>query len=142
MRDSETFQGELGRIAADIAAARAFLQVQATNFWSHALGGTLRDEALFTQATQTAIWLTTTCVRSADACFALGGGSALYENSPLQRRLRDLHVAAQHAVAQQRHYVGAGKHLLDTFVAIPTVASSLRGEANNVHPMSRRLEMR
>jgi alkylation response protein AidB-like acyl-CoA dehydrogenase len=64
------------------------------------------------QGTQTAIWLAATCVRIADACFALGGGGALYETSPLQRRLRDLHVAAQHTVVQQRHYVSAGKLLL------------------------------
>jgi hypothetical protein len=30
--------------------------------------------------------------------------------------LRDLHVAAQHGAAQQRHYVKAGKLLLDGFV--------------------------
>ena len=112
MRESETFQGELGRVAADLRAARALLQVQAASHWRHALAGTLKDEALLTQGTQTAIWLATTCVRVADACFALGGGSALYETSPLQRRLRDLHAAAQHAIAHQRHYVSAGKLLL------------------------------
>jgi acyl-CoA dehydrogenase-like protein len=48
------------------------------------------------------------------SCFALGGSSAIYESSPLQRRLRDLQTAAQHAVVQQRHYVTAGKLLLDT----------------------------
>ena len=105
-------QGELGRVAAELSAARALLEVQVTSHWHHALAGTLKDEALLTQGTQTAIWLATTCVRVGDACFALGGGSALYETSPLQRRLRDLHAAAQHAVAQQRHYVSAGKLLL------------------------------
>jgi hypothetical protein len=54
--------------------------------------------------------------RAADACFALGGSSALYESSPLQRRLRDLHAAAQHADVQQRRYVGARKLLLDSSV--------------------------
>jgi alkylation response protein AidB-like acyl-CoA dehydrogenase len=57
----------------------------------------------------------TTCVRIADACFTLAGGSAVYESSPLQRRLRDLHVAAQHAAVQQRHYVTAGKAALAQF---------------------------
>lgn len=116
MRDSETFQGELGRVAAELRAAQAFLQVQAASHWRHALAGTLKDEAFLTESTQTAIWLATTCVRAVDACFALGGGSALYETSPLQRRLRDVHVAAQHFVAQQRHYVGAGKLLLGSSV--------------------------
>jgi alkylation response protein AidB-like acyl-CoA dehydrogenase len=35
MRDSETFQGELGRVAAELKAARAFLQVQAASHWRH-----------------------------------------------------------------------------------------------------------
>jgi len=117
MRDSETFQAELGPIAAELRAARAFLQVQAASHWRHALAGTLKDEALLTQVTQTAIWIATTCVRAADACFALAGSSALYETSPLQRRLRDLHVAAQHSGAQQRHYVRADKLLLGSAVA-------------------------
>jgi len=117
MRDSETFQGELGRIAAELRAARAFLQVQAASHWRHALAGTLKDEALYTQATQTAILLATTCVRAADACFALAGSSAPYETSPLQRRLRDLHVVAQHYNVQQRHYVNAGKLLLGSPIA-------------------------
>jgi alkylation response protein AidB-like acyl-CoA dehydrogenase len=117
MRDSETFQAELGRIAAELRAARAFLEVQAASHWRHALAGTLKDETLLTQVTQTAIWIATTCVCAADACLALAGSSALYESSPLQRRLRDLHVAAQHSVAQQRHYVKAGKLLLGSAVA-------------------------
>jgi alkylation response protein AidB-like acyl-CoA dehydrogenase len=112
MRDSEIFRFDPGRIAADVRAAWAILEVRAASLWRHALAGTLKDQALFTQCTRTATWLVTTCVRVADACFTLGGGSALYETSPLQRRLRDLHAAAQHAVAHQRHYVEAGKLLL------------------------------
>jgi alkylation response protein AidB-like acyl-CoA dehydrogenase len=112
MRDSELFQAELGRVAADVRAAEAFQQIQADRQWRRALAGTLKDDASFDEATQAGIWIATTCVRAIDACFALAGGSAVYETSPLQRRLRDMHVAAQHAVVQQRHYVGAGKLLL------------------------------
>jgi alkylation response protein AidB-like acyl-CoA dehydrogenase len=113
MRDSEVFQFELGRVAADVRAARAFLQVQVASHWRHALAGTLKDQALHTEGTQAAAWLVTTCVRAADAFFTLAGGGAVYESSPLQRRMRDLHTAAQHAAVHQRHYTGAGKLLLD-----------------------------
>jgi alkylation response protein AidB-like acyl-CoA dehydrogenase len=112
MRDSEIFQFELGRVAADVRAARAFLEVQGASHWRNALAGTLNSDALYAQGTQTAAWIATTCVRVADACFALAGGAAVYESSPLQRRLRDLHTAAQHAAAHQRHYVSAGKLFL------------------------------
>jgi alkylation response protein AidB-like acyl-CoA dehydrogenase len=113
MKDSETFQGELGRIHADVRAAKAFIRVQAESHWEHALARELKTDALFSEGTQSAIWLATTCVSIADACFVLGGGSALYNASPLQRRSRDLHAAAQHAVAHQRHYASTGKLLLN-----------------------------
>lgn len=112
MRDSETFQFELGRISATARAAQAFHKAQTAGHWDHALAGTLKHEGLLIDGTQSAVWIATTCVGVADGCFALGGSSALYETSPLQRRLRDLHVAAQHAIAQQRQYASAGKLLL------------------------------
>jgi alkylation response protein AidB-like acyl-CoA dehydrogenase len=112
MRHSEIFQFELGRVVADLRAARALFRAQSASHWHHAVAGTCFGEGLLAESSQAAVWTTTTCVRIADVCFALAGGSAVYENSPLQRRLRDLHVAAQHARLQQRHYVSAGEQLL------------------------------
>jgi alkylation response protein AidB-like acyl-CoA dehydrogenase len=114
MRESETFQYELGRVAADVRAARAYHAAQTASHWRHALAGTLKDEPLLMQAMQMGSWIATTCVRVADACFTLAGGSAVYDSSPLQRRLRDLHTAAQHAMVHQRHYANVGKQLLST----------------------------
>jgi alkylation response protein AidB-like acyl-CoA dehydrogenase len=116
MRDSEAFQLELGRVAADVRAAYAYHQLQVADHWDRALAGTLKDEAVLTQGTQAATWVTATCVRVVDSCFALAGSSAVFETSPLQRRLRDLHAAAQHAAVHQRHYVGVGKLLLSRSV--------------------------
>jgi alkylation response protein AidB-like acyl-CoA dehydrogenase len=113
MRESETFQGELGRVAADVRAVRAFFESENARYWHHALAGTLNTPTLQAQATQGAIWLTANCIRAADTCFALGGSAAVYDSSSLQRRLRDLQVAGQHAAVHQRHYVNAGKLLLE-----------------------------
>lgn len=112
MRDLETFQYELGRIEADLRAVRAFADAQIESHWRHALAGTLKDDALLAEGAQAGVWITSACVRIADECFRLGGGSALYETSPLQRRMRDLHAAAQHAAVHQRHYGNSGKLLL------------------------------
>jgi alkylation response protein AidB-like acyl-CoA dehydrogenase len=112
MRDSEIFQQELGRVAAEVRAADALHQVEVAGHWRHALNGTLRNEELFIQGAQTAIWLATTCARVADACFTLGGSESVYQHSPLQQRLRDLHVSGQHAIAHRRRYVSVGKQLL------------------------------
>jgi alkylation response protein AidB-like acyl-CoA dehydrogenase len=122
MRDSEIFQFELGRVVADLRAARALFHAQSASHWHHAVAGTRFGDALLAESSQAAVWTTTTCVRVADVCFALAGGSAVYENSPLQRRLRDLHVAGQHARLQQRHYVSAGEQLLTRREENPAVA--------------------
>ena len=112
MRDSETFKSELGRVSAGASAVQAFHKVQTADHWDRAMAGTLSGEGLLADGTRAGIWIVTTTVGLADACFALGGSGALYEASPLQRRLRDLHVAAQHAVVQQRQYAGVGKMVL------------------------------
>jgi alkylation response protein AidB-like acyl-CoA dehydrogenase len=123
LRESEIFQYELGRIEADLRAARAFFHAQVADHWRHAVAGTLREDALFTESTQSGIWIAAACTRIGDACFALGGGVALYESSPLQRRMRDLHAAAQHAAVQPRHYVGAGALLLGNAAHTPRIGA-------------------
>jgi alkylation response protein AidB-like acyl-CoA dehydrogenase len=126
MRDSELFQAELGRIEADLNAARACLQVQVASHWNHALNGTLKREPFLTQTLRTSAWLGTTCVRVATDCFALGGSQAVYERSAPQLRLRDLLVGSQHFAAQKRQYVTSGKLLLETTAHTPHDLSAAR----------------
>jgi alkylation response protein AidB-like acyl-CoA dehydrogenase len=114
MRDSEIFHYELGRVQAEFRAAQGLFEAQAASHWRHAVAGTLNGEALLAEGTQAAIWITEACVRVVQRCFALAGGAAVYESCPLQRRLRDIEVAAQHAAVQQRHYAKAGKLLLSS----------------------------
>jgi alkylation response protein AidB-like acyl-CoA dehydrogenase len=79
---------------------------------SNIVAGTLKNETQLAHGKQAGIWICTTCVRVTNAFFTLGGGISVDDSSPLQRRMRDLHVAAQHAIARQRHDVGACKLLL------------------------------
>jgi indole-3-acetate monooxygenase len=123
LRDSEIFQYELGRIEADLRAAQALFEVQVAGHWRHALAGTLKTEALLTEATQSAVWISVACNRVGDACFALGGGAAIYDRSPLQRRMRDLHAAGQHAAVQARNYLGAGALLVGNVANSPKVGA-------------------
>jgi alkylation response protein AidB-like acyl-CoA dehydrogenase len=112
MRDSELFQVGVGRAEAELRATQAFLRAQSVSHWQKAQAGTLKTEELLLEGMQAAVWIAASAVHTVEACFLLGGGAALYETSPLQRRLRDLQAAAQHAVAHQRHYAAVGKMLL------------------------------
>ncbi|MGY3618313.1 acyl-CoA dehydrogenase family protein [Bradyrhizobium sp. USDA 10063] len=112
MRDSEIFHYELGRAQAEFRAAQVLCDAQIASHWRHALAGTLSGDALLAEATQSMIWVTEACLRVIQSCFALAGGAAVSNSSPLQRRLRDMQTAAQHAGVHARHYAQAGKLLL------------------------------
>lgn len=112
IRDSEIFHYELGRAQAGFRAARAAFEAQAASHWRHAVAGTLNSEALCMEGTQSAVWVAEACLQVVQRCFALAGAAAVYDSSPLQRRLRDIETAVQHAGVQQRHYAQAGQLLL------------------------------
>jgi len=61
---------------------------------------------------QSSAWVAETAARVVDACYTAAGGSALYESSPLQRRLRDIHTLTQHASLQDTVFTNAGAALL------------------------------
>jgi alkylation response protein AidB-like acyl-CoA dehydrogenase len=48
----------------------------------------------------------------AEAMYDLGGGSAIYEDSPLQRRFRDAHTATAHIQVNPATYELLGRLLL------------------------------
>ena len=49
--------------------------------------------------------------RAVDIAYTMGGGTSVFETSPLQRCLRDVHVATQHIMVAPRLYETMGKHL-------------------------------
>jgi hypothetical protein len=54
MRESEIFQFELGRIEAEFRAITAVMSAEVDSHWQHALGGTLKNDAIAAQTAQTA----------------------------------------------------------------------------------------
>jgi alkylation response protein AidB-like acyl-CoA dehydrogenase len=48
-------------------------------------------------------------VTAADTAYTLGGGTSIFEHSPLQRCLRDAHVVTQHIMVAPRLYETLGK---------------------------------
>jgi indole-3-acetate monooxygenase len=112
LKDSALFQHEIGRLDAELRAARALVQVQAEKQWSRALAGTLDSTADLAEGLQGSAWVHTACTNVVSGCYTLGGSSSIMNASPLQRRLRDIHAARQHFFAQERFYGAAGKNVL------------------------------
>ena len=110
--ETERFKEGLARLDADLMAARALLGAQIARVWHNPERPAAKDLARVAEPLQAAVWITSACVRVAEGCFELAGSRAVYESSSLQRRVRDLRVAAQHVAVHPRNYVTAGAAVL------------------------------
>jgi hypothetical protein len=52
-----------------------------------------------------------------EGCFELAG-SAVYETSPIGRRMQDIRVAARHVLVHARNYVPAGGAIMERLSAV------------------------
>ena len=111
MQESPIYQYELGALDAETAAAEALLSARAELQWGRAGRGELGPAAQ-PDSMQAGIWVTHAALRVCEAGFTLAGASALYEASPIQRRMRDMNAATQHAVVQKQNYQGLGGMLV------------------------------
>lgn len=107
-----TVQAEVAQAEAKLTAARALLFETLGAAWALAtasgevpLGTRARLRLAATHMVRTAAEVTRTA-------YDLGGGSALYLESPLQRRFRDAHAMTQHMMVQPATYEVAGRALL------------------------------
>ena len=87
---------EVARAEATLRSARAFYFQSIEAAWSVAQSG---DKVSVDQRRD--IRLATThaveaSIKAVDAMYTLGGGSAVYADSPLQRHFRDVHMTSQH----------------------------------------------
>jgi indole-3-acetate monooxygenase len=122
LADMPVFQHRLGRAEADVNAAQAYLRDRTRSYWSEALTGRVpasRDIDIC----QAATWIADTCTCAVDACFKAAGASAVYETSPLQRRLRDIHTLGQHILVHEDFFTGAGAIRLGRDSGVPFVRS-------------------
>jgi indole-3-acetate monooxygenase len=114
-------QADVARAEASLRAARALMIGEAEGAWAavetgepisdgHRMG--LRLAA--TQASGAAAEVVT-------AMYHAGGGSSIYDSSPLQRRLRDVHVATQHMMVAPMTWELTGRLLL----GLPTDTAQL-----------------
>lgn len=105
---SAVFQDRLGEAYMMLRAARALLHRESDAAWSTARAGEVASPLDRACLRATAAQVTALACRAVDTAHALAGGVAVYETSPLQRRLRDLHTATQHFVNGREFYSTVG----------------------------------
>jgi indole-3-acetate monooxygenase len=102
------FQHELATADTELAAARALLWELAEEAWAAAIAGrefTMQQRARMRAA---AVWATARSAAVVETAYRFGGGSSLYADCPLQRRLRDIQAVAQHFIVKPDTLTVAG----------------------------------
>ena len=113
------FHAGYSRAATNLAAARSLLFDTAEHLWDRAITGdplTLEDRG---RARATAAWATEAALSVTEFAYRAGGGTAIYDECPLQRRLRDLHAMTQHFLVRPDTFVAAGQALTGHEPAVP-----------------------
>ena len=96
LAESAVFQDTLGEADATLRAARALLRTEADAAWAKASRGEVFSLLERARLRATASQVVRMATQVVDAAYTAGGGTAIYASSPLQRRLRDIHVQGQH----------------------------------------------
>jgi alkylation response protein AidB-like acyl-CoA dehydrogenase len=105
-------QSVLAQAEAQLGAANSYFYDTIGAAWSKARRG---DPFDVTDRARLRLAATHAARASADvarAMYDLGGGSAVFEASPLQRRFRDAHVATQHMMVAPQTYELTGRVLM------------------------------
>jgi alkylation response protein AidB-like acyl-CoA dehydrogenase len=112
LADRGTAQVAVAQAEGALGGARSFLLATIDDVWRRVEAGgtlTLVDRARVRIAAAHAVRDAT---RAVDLVYELGGGSSIYQTSPLQRCFRDVHVVTQHASVASGSLELAGRALL------------------------------
>ena len=102
-------QAELAKAEALLRSAQAFLHSELNEAWQTTLSGSRVDVAQRARIRLAGVNAAESAARAVEMVYTLGGGTAVYESSPLQRCLRDTRVATQHMQVSPRLYERLGQ---------------------------------
>lgn len=113
------YQFDLASARTELHAARALLTELAETAWDRAVRGvptSLDDRAMLRAA---GVWATHRAAAVARSAYLSGGGSSVYEDCPLQRRLRDADAITQHFLVKRDALTTAGAAFAGQEVQVP-----------------------
>lgn len=102
------FQFELATADTDVRAARSLLYEEAERLWAAATSGDPLTMEHRAHVRASAVWTVERATSVVTTAYRAGGGTSLYSDCPLQRRLRDIHALAQHFIVRRDTLITAG----------------------------------
>jgi alkylation response protein AidB-like acyl-CoA dehydrogenase len=109
-RFSPKFQGALAEATVAVAAAREYMYQQADLLWQSALSGSSADNPLLRARVRLATsHAARSSVHAVDLLHTALGTASLFQNTPLERQFRDIHMAAAHVMISPFTFEAAGR---------------------------------
>jgi alkylation response protein AidB-like acyl-CoA dehydrogenase len=105
---SVPFQIDLALADTRLGAATALLYGMAEELWTSAVEATPITPLQRARTRAAAVWATSQAVEVVTTAYRAGGGSSVYADSPLQRRLRDVNAVTQHFLVKPATLATAG----------------------------------
>jgi len=121
MRENNAVQGAIGRIEANLRAARAYLYATTGEVWRDlaASGGYTEDHRAALRLAST--WTIRQSASVVDAAYQMAGATAVFSTNKFERRFRDMHAIAQQIQARETHYEDVGRAILATDPGAPAM---------------------
>jgi alkylation response protein AidB-like acyl-CoA dehydrogenase len=112
LAERATVQAEVARAEAGLRAARALLDDAIGDAWEGAVASGSVDAGCRAGLRLAATHAAAAGLQATESAYRLGGGSAIYDDNPLQRRLRDVNAATQHMLVAPATWELTGRVLL------------------------------
>jgi indole-3-acetate monooxygenase len=102
-------QLNIANAEAALAGGRGFLMDEVAKTWDLVNRGDRASTEQKARLRLAAAHAATESAKATDLAYTTGGGSSVFESSPLQRCFRDIHAATQHLMLSDRNLVTYGR---------------------------------
>lgn len=109
MRENNVVQSQLAQSEARWHSARAFLHTTLDQVYAHVIRYGEMTEQQQAMIRLASTWAIQQSREAVNTLFHAAGSSAVFEDQPFERRLRDIHTVSQQAQGRQLHYESVGQ---------------------------------
>jgi alkylation response protein AidB-like acyl-CoA dehydrogenase len=113
------FQHDVAAADTELRAMRSLLHAAAAELWGAGVDRRPLSLEEIARTRAAAAWAAERAVHVVDTAHRFGGGTAVYAESPLQRRVRDVHTLAQHFIVRPDTLTTAGAVLAGQEPGVP-----------------------
>ena len=111
LRDNAVIQSQIGLARSQLASARVFLHHALAEMWQDAQAGETTIEKRI-QLRMASTHATHQAKQVVDAAYHAAGATAIFEDSPFERRFRDVHTVSQQVQAHFSVFEAIGQYYL------------------------------